>query len=85
MMTQEPQTTVAILEKNSQEQVRVLLGTFKGRRLCHVRAFLKRFDGVDQDPPLPTKKGVTVAADKVPELIEALKQVCILEGIGNAA
>jgi hypothetical protein len=84
-MIDEAQTTVAILDKNSQEQVRMLVGTFKGRRLCHVRTFLKRFDGVDQDPPLPTKKGVTVAADKVPELIKALRQVCILGGIGNAA
>jgi hypothetical protein len=83
-MSDETQTLIATLPKNSQEELRVLLGTFKGRRLCHVRTFLKRFDGVDQDPPLPTKKGVTVAADKVPELIEALRQVCILEGIGNA-
>jgi hypothetical protein len=84
-VTDEAQTTVAILDKNRDKQVRVLLGTFKGRRLCHVRIFLKRLDGVDRDPPLPTKKGITVAADKVPEIIEALKQVCILEGIANAA
>ena len=84
-MSDQAQTTVAVLDKNSQEQVRVLLGTFKGRRLCHVRTFLKRIDGVEHDPPLPTKKGITVAADKVPELIEALKQVCLLEGIANAA
>jgi hypothetical protein len=84
-MTDEAQTTIAVFDKNSQEQVRVLLGTFKGRRLCHVRTFLKHCNGVDHDPPLPTKKGVTVSADKVPALIEALKQVCILEGIADAA
>jgi hypothetical protein len=62
----------------------VLLGTFQGRRLCHVRTFLKRLDGIDYDPPLPTKKGVTVTADKVPELIAALTEVCRIEGIANA-
>jgi Transcriptional Coactivator p15 (PC4) len=80
-----PQLTVAVFDKNTREQVRVLLGTFRGRRLCHVRTFLKHCNGVDHDPPLPTKKGVTVAVDKVPALVAALKQVCILEGIADAA
>jgi Transcriptional Coactivator p15 (PC4) len=80
-----PQLTVAVFDKNSQEQVRVLLGTFRGRRLCHVRTFLKHCNGVDHDPPLPTKKGVTIATEKVPALIAALEKVCILEGITDAA
>ena len=33
----------------------------------------------------PQRQGVTVAADKVPELIEALRQVCILGVVGDAA
>jgi hypothetical protein len=56
-MSDEAQTTVAVFDKNSQEQVRVLLGTFKGRRLCHVRTFLKHCNGVDHDPPLPQRRG----------------------------
>lgn len=77
--------TVAVFDKNTREQVRVLLGTFKGRRLSHVRTFLKHCNGVDHDPPLPTKKGVTITVDKVPALIAALEKVCILEGVADAA
>lgn len=72
-MPQEPQTTVAILEKNRDEEIRVLLGEFKGKQLCHVRTFLRRVDGVEREDPLPTKKGVTVKIEQLPELIAALE------------
>jgi hypothetical protein len=84
-MTDEAQTTVAILDKNRDEELRILLGTFRGHRLCHVRTFLKRMDGVERDTPLPTKKGVTFKTEQLPELIAALQQACSIEGIGNAA
>jgi hypothetical protein len=81
-MIDETQTTVAVLDKNSHEQLRVLVGDYRGHRLCHIRTFLKKLDGIDRDPPLPTKKGVTFKTEQLPELIAALQSI---EGFGNAA
>lgn len=72
---------IAAIGKNAREQVRVTLGSFNGHRLCHVRTYLLVADGVECDPPRPTKKGVAVKAAALPELIEALERACVQEGI----
>lgn len=61
---------VAIVPKNSREEVRVRLSTFHGQRLADVRVFV---DSDRSDDRVPTKKGVSVQLDTLPALIEALQ------------
>jgi hypothetical protein len=79
------ENAIAVLPKNSQEELRVLVGTFKGRRLCHVRTFLRHCHGKDHDPPLPTKKGIAIRIDLLPDLIAALQKAWANEGIRDVA
>ena len=51
--------------KNSKEEVRFTLGTFMGREVISIRIFVTNKD--DQD--VPTRKGITIGIDHLPELV----------------
>lgn len=61
--------TVATIGKNQRDEVRVVLDTFKGQRLVDVRVF-SAF--TSSSIVMPTKRGVSLQAGLLPELIEAL-------------
>ena len=56
--------------KNSREVVRVVVGEFKGHQLCHVRIWATAPDGA----LIPTRAGVAIRLELVPELVEMLHQ-----------
>ncbi len=58
-------------EKNSSEEVRVCLTTYKGRRYLDIRAYYQGDDGQRH----PTRKGITLSLDLVPELETSLKRL----------
>jgi hypothetical protein len=64
-------TLIATVRKNQNEEVRVSLSTFKGCDLCDVRVYAS-FDDGDAERR-PTKKGIAVKVDRLPELIAALQ------------
>ena len=65
-MTDQP---IAIIPKNSKEQIEISLTTFKGHELVDVRIFTN--DGTKH---VATRKGVTIAVRRLPELIQGLQQ-----------
>ncbi len=60
---------VARFEKNALEDVRVLLKTYKGHDLIDLRVYYLPGEGQE---PRPTKKGLCVKADLLPELKKAV-------------
>lgn len=60
---------VATIAKNSREDVRVSLTTFKGHRLVDVRVYADAKAG----GRVATQKGVSVRLDTLPALIEGLE------------
>ena len=69
---------VATFNKNSREQVQVLLRTYKGRDLIDLRVFWTQ-DGKEW---LPSKKGLALSVDQLPVLLAALHKAA--EVIGEA-
>lgn len=67
-MSAEP-TKIAILPKNSQEEVHVALDHYAGRNLIDIRVFA-RWAGNETHGP--TKKGVSIAPARLDDLIAAL-------------
>jgi hypothetical protein len=63
--------SIAIVEKNAIEEVHVDLSEFHGHDLIDIRIWAN-YDSADK-PKRPTKKGVTLALTKLPELIAALQ------------
>ncbi len=55
------------------QEIRVGLGEFKGHHLLSFRIFTDPYEDHAQGR-VPTKKGVTLALTKLPELIAALQQ-----------
>ncbi|MBP2294712.1 hypothetical protein [Azospirillum rugosum] len=72
-------TLIATLPKNRRQEIRVRIGTYKGHRFADVRIF--------SDPPsdrsalgrVPTRRGVAVAVDALPDLINALRKAYTTE------
>lgn len=64
-------TVVAVVRKNSLEEVRVSISEFRGHRLVDVRVFAD-FDGRGGEPRA-TKKGVALKVELLPDLIAALQ------------
>ena len=62
---------VATIGKNAREEVRVVLDVFKGAQLVDVRAFAS-FTAANVK--MPTKKGLSIRAEILPELIDALEK-----------
>ena len=64
--------TVASIKRARGEELRVVLGHFKGRAYVHIRTwFLSQVDGEWH----PTHRGVTVAADDFGEFEAAMRDV----------
>ena len=64
--------SIAIVEKNAIEEVHVDLSEFHGHDLIGIRIWAN-YDSADK-PKRPTKKGVTLRVERLPELIAALKE-----------
>ena len=58
-------------EKNSAEEVRICLTTYKGRDYLDLRVFYRADDGEMR----PTKRGLTLNLDLVPELETGLQKL----------
>jgi hypothetical protein len=63
--------TLHSFPKNALEEVRASLTEFKGKQYIDLRVFYK----ADDDEFRPTKKGLTLAPDLLPELEEALHKL----------
>jgi hypothetical protein len=61
---------IAILPKTSIDEIRVMWSEYKGRRYLDIRVYTD-IDGKSER--VPTKKGVTLRPDLIPELIRALE------------
>jgi len=60
---------IASFEKNSFEEVRISLTEFKGKKLIDLRVYYQP-DG--EEEMRPTKKGITIALEKFPDLKKGL-------------
>ena len=67
---------IAIIPKNSVEEIRISWGAYKGHRYLDVRIYAEIDGKADR---VPTKKGITLRPDLIPELIKAL------EGVGEGS
>ena len=63
---------IAIIPKNSMDEIRVMWSEYKGHRYLDIRVYTEAEGKADK---VPTKKGVTLRPDLIPELIEALEGV----------
>ena len=69
-MSEDVGEVVAIVPKNTREEVRVCLSEFRGVELVDVRVFTDS----DKSPERrATPKGVSLKLERLPELIEALQ------------
>ena len=59
---------IATITKNSREQIMISLTEFKGHDLIDVRVFAN--DGSEH---VATRKGISIAVGRLPELIQALQ------------
>ena len=63
---------VATVRKNAAEEIRVALTEYQGKRLCDIRVFTEYRSTGEIGP---TKKGLSVRIEQLPELIKALQDV----------
>ncbi len=71
---------VGSFPKNNREEVRVSLSKFKGYDLVGVRQWYR----TDNDEPRPSKSGITIRVDLLPELLQLLekaKHIAVEKGI----
>lgn len=62
---------IAVIAKNSKEELRVGLSHWKGYDLVHLRVFADASNGGPER--IPTKSGFGIQVAKLPALIEALQ------------
>ena len=62
----------AVIPKNSREEVRVCLDEFSGHQLVDVRVYAD-FNAGPVETRGPTKKGVSLAVERLPDLIDGLQ------------
>lgn len=62
---------IAIIPKNSREEVRVALDEYQGAQLVDVRIFADYAAG-DVDGRCPTKKGISLKVERLDDLIAGL-------------
>lgn len=60
---------LAAIRKADGAEIRIATDLYKGRRVLDVRVWYLPAGGADY---VPTRKGVTIDADKLPELLDAL-------------
>ena len=70
-MTEDATTVIGTIRKNASEDVRVALTTFHDVDLVDIRAFAD-FD--NRGERRPTRKGLTIKIDRLPELIGLLQE-----------
>jgi hypothetical protein len=71
---------VGSFPKNNREEVRVSLSKFKGYDLVGVRQWYRN----ENDDPRPSKSGITIRVDLLPELLELIqkaKDIAVEKGI----
>jgi hypothetical protein len=68
-MSDEPRVVYSF-PKNSREEVRATLTTFKGRRLADIRVWAADDEG---DGDHPTRKGISVRVEDLGKLLEAVR------------
>ena len=61
---------VGSFPKNNREEVRVSLSKFKGYDLVGVRQWFRN----ENDEPRPSKSGITIRVDLLPELLELIEK-----------
>jgi len=61
---------VGSFPKNNREEVRVTLSKFKGYDLVGVRQWFR----TESDEPRPSKSGVTIRVDLLPELLDLIQK-----------
>ncbi len=61
---------VGSFPKNNREEVRVSLSKFKGYDLVGVRQWYRN----ENDEPRPSKSGITIRVDLLPELLELIEK-----------
>lgn len=66
-----PDRLIAKFEKNAAEEVQVALTEYKGHNLCSLRVYC---DARNSTERIPTKKGIAVRVDLLPDLVEAVRQ-----------
>jgi len=64
------ETIVGSFPKNNREEVRVTLSKFKGYDLVGVRQWFRN----ENDEPRPSKSGITIRVDLLPELLDLIQQ-----------
>jgi len=64
--------TVATIQNHALDDIRVRRSTYKGGEFVDLRQFIEPNDGTER---IPTRKGITVRINLLPELLEALHQV----------
>jgi hypothetical protein len=64
--------TLAVLPKNSREEVRITVGAYKGIERLDIRVFAD-INGLGVH--VATKKGVSFRLDQLPELISELQKI----------
>ena len=67
--TRDEERTIATVQRNALEEVRVRLSRFKGNDLVDVRIFAEPDDSEDRRP---TKRGIALNVVLLPKLLEAL-------------
>jgi hypothetical protein len=71
-MTETEEQVVHEFPKGEREVVRAVLSSFKGRRYCSLRVFYR---GERNGDWLPSKKGLTLAVDHIPDLVRAIRKL----------
>lgn len=71
---------IGIVQKNQFSDIRVRFAEYHGKRYLDVRTFVTA-DATGER--VPTRKGITLAPDKLPELLALLKQAIAFEHATN--
>lgn len=70
------QEQISEIQKNSSEVLRVELTEFKGYQLLSMRIWTKELPGKQE--ARPTRKGIAVQVDLIPELLTALEKAAVI-------
>jgi len=71
-------------EKSRAETIRASLKTYKGKRYVDLRTFYWAEPASGEEALAPTKKGVTIALEHLPELRKAVEALCDEAGLAEA-
>lgn len=73
------QIDIAAIRKADGAEVRVTIQSYKGRRVLDVRVWYLPGEGMEF---VPTRKGITLDADKLPALADAIAKASAVFGVG---